>query len=232
MEKKSHIYAAIGTVVFTGILLVILLFCGMSCAKEEKLEGLMVSFGDESEGWGEPTTVVENSSASDMASTNENMLTQEDESVALETEKNKEREKERQQQEAEKERLRHEANARVAGAFSSSASQTSQGTTTGESMSGNPMGKGNSGGHSWSLAGRSLLGSLLNPVYSGSQEGRVVVSIRVDSNGNVTDTKIAKGTTISDAKLLEASQKAARKAKFTEGKSVAMGEIVYRFVLN
>mgnify|MGYP001173729057 FL=1 len=227
MNKKANIYASIGTAIFAGLLLAILLLFGMSVSKEERLEGLMVSFGDELEGFGEQPAVAE--SAVEMPKIlpdAENLLTQEEESVNLEAE----REKEKQRKQAEEERRKKEAATQrmVAGAFSNS---TSAGTTIGDAMSGNPIGKGSSGGHSWSLAGRSLVGNLQTPNYTGLQEGCVIVAIRVDGNGNVTDTKIANGTTISDFELREAAKEAARKAKFTTGQSVAMGEIIYRFIL-
>ena len=107
-----------------------------------------------------------------------------------------------------------------------------QGTTSGEAMSGNPVGKGTSNGHSWSLKGRNILGGIVQPTFSGNQSGKIVVSIRVDAKGQVVDASIATGTTISDETLRRNTLDSARKTKFSLGKSGAYGTIVYIYKLN
>lgn len=232
MNKKANTYASIGTAIFAGLLLAILLLFGMSISKEERLEGLMVSFGDELEGFGEQFAVAESAVEMPKILPNaENLLTQEEESVNLEAERKKKKEKQRKQ--AEEERRKKEAAApqkMVVGAFNNS---TSSGTTTSDAMSGNPIGKGTSDGHSWSLAGRDLLGDLERPKNPNNQEGFIVVIISVDSDGNVIEATIAsQGNTIGDFASREAAKEAARKAKFTAGKSKAIGKIIYHFRLN
>lgn len=232
MNKKANIYASIGTAIFAGLLLAILLLFGMSISKEERLEGLMVNFGDELEGFGEQFAVAESAVEMPKILPNaENLLTQEEESVNLEAERKKKKEKQRKQ--AEEERRKKEAAApqkMVVGAFNNS---TSSGTTTSDAMSGNPIGKGTSDGHSWSLAGRDLLGDLERPKNPNNQEGFIVVIISVDSDGNVIEATIAsQGNTIGDFASREAAKEAARKAKFTAGKSKAIGKIIYHFRLN
>ena len=55
MKKISDIYASIGTIVVSIIVLLILLFCGISTSRDPIDEGLMVvSYGDVDDGYGTP----------------------------------------------------------------------------------------------------------------------------------------------------------------------------------
>ena len=105
------------------------------------------------------------------------------------------------------------------------------GTGTGESQQGNPVGKGSSGGNSWSLNGRSLTGRLVSPKYDKDVEGKVTVNIRVNENGNVTSAVIGSPTTISDAETRNAAKNAATNTRFTGGNGTAAGSITYNFRL-
>ncbi|MBE6322130.1 MAG: energy transducer TonB [Bacteroidales bacterium] len=102
------------------------------------------------------------------------------------------------------------------------------------STPGNPLGKwsGTSNGQSWSLSGRDLVGSIPKPAYIGNQEGTIVVLITVDNNGNVINTDIGKGTTISDKALRNECMAKARKIKFSANPKQTenqIGSITYRF---
>ena len=247
--KKSELYASVGTVVVCGIVLAILLLFGFSISKKDIDEGLMVSFGEEIEGFGQselvaPPTAVAPVVPPVSTPKNEDLMTQDDESVVLaakeKEKKRKEEERQRlleEQRRQEQQRIAAENQRKIdqakaaAGAFGKSPGAGS-GNTTGEGMQGNPAGSGSSGGHSWSLAGRSLNGGLPKPAYNGDEEGRVIVNIRVDRAGNVTDVSIASGTNISNKELRDASLQAAKRTKFTAGSDVAMGTITYQFRLN
>lgn len=189
----------------------------------------------------------------------EKLMTQDDEqSVALDEERKRKkreeearlaeerrlREEEAARQEEER-RLREAEEARIAAERAARAdavkslagnafSKTGegQGETTGASMQGNPAGHGSAGGNSWSLSGRDMVSRFYKPTYSSNEEGRIVISIRVDEKGNVTSAAIANGTTISDRALREASLEAAKKNKFSSGNGVAIGTITYNFILN
>jgi TonB family protein len=92
-----------------------------------------------------------------------------------------------------------------------------------------------SGGVEFSLAGRNPL-FLPKPKYEYQVEGKVVVEIRVDKNGNVTYARAGvKGSTTNDENLIKAAQEAALKAKFDISKSDAVftqtGTITYHFIL-
>jgi TonB family protein len=192
-------------------------------------------------------------------STAPNLLTQDDPSVAIEAERKKQEERQRQEQiKQEQIRLQQEkaareaaeklkaeqaakaaaANALAAGAFGGGGQDASGmgpgGGGTGNTP-GNPLGKGSGlvGGTGWSLAGRDWKGGGMSPSYVGSQTGVIIVSIRVDKNGNVIAASIKqKGTTISDADQRAECIRTAKQAKFSTANGAtedALGEITYRF---
>ncbi len=122
------------------------------------------------------------------------------------------------------------ANNLMGGAFSSNtSSSTGSGNTHGDTMQGNPVGKGTSNGHGWSLSGRSLKGNLITPFARGVQEGVVVISIKVDEAGKVIDAQQANGTTISEKQTIQACIDASRKAVFSAGDRQVVGSITYKF---
>ena len=114
------------------------------------------------------------------------------------------------------------------GANADNASATSAATSKG-----NPVGKnfGSVDGNMWSLQGRSVK-SMPKPSTEFKEQGKVVVSIRVDKAGNVVIASIGQGTTISDRYTQQLALDAARKAKFTEGDKEQIGSITYNFKLN
>lgn len=91
-----------------------------------------------------------------------------------------------------------------------------------------------SGGITFSLAGRNPL-YLPKPKYEYQVEGKVVVEIRVDRNGNVTYARAGvKGSTTNDENLIKAAQEAALKARFDSKSDAAFtqtGTITYHFIL-
>ena len=98
---------------------------------------------------------------------------------------------------------------------------------------GNPVGKnfGQVDGNMWSLQGRSVK-TMPKPSTDFLEQGKVVVSIRVDKAGNVVAASIGDGTTISDRYTQQLALDAARRAKFTEGYKEQIGSITYNFKLN
>lgn len=95
-----------------------------------------------------------------------------------------------------------------------------------------PGGEGN--GPRYSLAGRKA-NSLPVPRSSFQEDGKVVVEITVDRNGNVINAKPGvKGSTTSNSNLLEIARKAALQAKFnssSDSPEEQKGTIVYNFIL-
>jgi len=103
----------------------------------------------------------------------------------------------------------------------------------------NPNGKGSAhkgegadGENKWSLAGRGLVGNLPKPKDTFNQAGKVVVQISVDASGKVTEATVIGGD-ISDKATMQLAIDAAMKAKFTSDKSIKqVGTITYTFKFN
>ncbi|MDR0711229.1 MAG: TonB family protein [Prevotellaceae bacterium] len=118
---------------------------------------------------------------------------------------------------------------------SSSASSGNQGAPEGSPRSPSYSGSGLGEISGASLAGRSLNGKLPEPDYRIQQSGRVIVRIKVDREGNVVEAEARQeGSTIMDATLYEAAERAARRAKFSSsanGPLFQNGVITYVFKL-
>lgn len=108
-----------------------------------------------------------------------------------------------------------------------------QGQTNGTPEAKNYTGAGGAGnGISYNLGNRRAK-NLPKPAYNSQEQGKVVVKILVDKNGNVIRTSIKKGTNITDPGLRKLAQEAAQKAKFTPDSNapeVQQGEITYNFI--
>lgn len=250
--NKSNKYGILGSIVFCGIIVILLMFIFLPGKKAPEDEGIMVSFGESVEGSGREEIPASKPIEKPIVKTpppakpvKQELMTQTDNSLAIEEQKKKE--KVRKEQEAiEKQRAIEER--RIAeqkrkeqdaidkantmnGMFGNSTSSGS-GTSSGDTQQGNPVGKGSSGGNSWSLGGRNLMGSLVRPAYNQNVEGKITVTIRVDQNGNVTSASIGTPTTISDVQTRNAAIDAARNTRFTKGKDISTGSITYNFKLN
>lgn len=120
----------------------------------------------------------------------------------------------------------------------------SQGVTQGSGNQGKEGGDPNSnrydgtpgkGGAGFSLSGRSAK-ALPSPQATNNKEGKVVVKIWVDRNGNVTQVSAPeKGSTLTDAGYVQMSKAAAMKAKFSakeDAPETQTGTITYVFKNN
>ena len=105
------------------------------------------------------------------------------------------------------------------------------GSTEGNASQGKPTGVGSYG--TWDLGGRDMVGELPRPAYNIQEEGRVVVTIIVDPEGNVIDTRINNRTNTTNLQLRNAAEQAARKTKFNAigGENNQTGTITYYFKL-
>lgn len=84
----------------------------------------------------------------------------------------------------------------------------------------------------WDLGGRDIIGSLPRPSYDDVQaEGRVVVNITVNNEGNVVSVSINPRTNTINKKLQESALQAARRTKFSTvgGLNNQSGTITYYF---
>lgn len=116
----------------------------------------------------------------------------------------------------------------------------SEGNTTGEGNQGNPNGnpnatnyQGNGGsGNTFSLKGRKAA-SLPKPDYNNNRQGQIVVKIWVDQQGRVIRCDAPdKGSTITDASMVERAKQAALKARFNASQDAPeeqVGTITYIF---
>jgi TonB family protein len=85
------------------------------------------------------------------------------------------------------------------------------------------------------VKGRNVLGALPKPNGNGQDEGTVVVAIKVDQYGNVTEAKPgAQGTTVTNSTLWNAARAAAMKTHFNQSADAPVlqeGTITYIFKL-
>ena len=106
------------------------------------------------------------------------------------------------------------------------------GSVQGNSSQGATMGTGSYG--TWDLGGRNMMGELPRPLYEGIQdEGRVVVTITVDPEGNVIKTQINNRTNTTNLQLRKSAEEAALKTRFNavDGVNNQTGTITYYFKL-
>ena len=105
-------------------------------------------------------------------------------------------------------------------------------TGVGEGSGKGSGGEGGGSGISFSLAGRGSK-SLPEPTATSSENGSIVVEIRVDQEGNVVFAKaVWKGTTLTDTNLWRRCEQAAKKSKFTanpDAPELQKGTITYIF---
>ena len=115
-----------------------------------------------------------------------------------------------------------------------SAQEASEGFKAGQADGNTREGKteGTANAH---LKGRSVVGSLPKPAYGIQAEGTVVVQIKVDQYGNVTEAiPGAEGTTVTNKELWNAARNAAMKAHFNmkaDAPALQTGTITYIFKL-
>lgn len=236
--KRSEIFAYSGTAIVALIVLLILLLVvmpGMKATPED--DGVMISFGEAPDGGGMAPTSSQNiaNQSVPLPAQDENLLTQTDPSVSM-TETKKKTEPVQSTKTDTREQLRREQEALqkaddlIGGSFGSSTSSGS-GRNSSDQTAGNPVGSGSSGGNSWSLSGRNLMGSMPTPRYDQNVEGRITVEIRVNAGGEVISVSISRPTDISNRTLQQAALNAARQTRFSSGNGVSIGTITYNFKL-
>ena len=283
-EGKDRMISVVGTTVFHLLIILFLLFIyltpSISLQKPDDFGGVPVMFGNVPDAFGdneprgrgdgnvavqetqgatvsnEPAVVKGAEPKKTVASNNQTMTQNTEESVAIKAKKN---EKARQEAEATAERKRQEAEANriaqreaqtksqvsnnMAGAFGNGDGDGSRGNTSGTGTQGVPAGNasfgatsGVGGWGSFSLDGRSVVGrgGLIKPNYTANDYGTVVVDIVVDPKGNVVSAAIGKGTNTTSAALKNEALRASKATKFNAVSSGAnkKGSITYKFNLN
>lgn len=233
-EKKNKIISASITALLMVIVLIICFSFGYQPPDPPIPEnGVEVNLGDSDMGIGEnsepsssvPTPPTPYRESSDNTPVDEQVMTQNNEETTSIAQKDNPKDNTKADN-AQPEKPKEPAiNKKALFKGSNNKNTTgSQGVTQGIGDQGKPDGNPNSqsfsgqagnGGSSYNLSGRSVK-SLPQPNYSSNDQGKVVVEIWVDPNGNVTRVSApAKGSTITKANLVEHAKAAARKAKFS-----------------
>jgi TonB family protein len=164
----------------------------------------------------------------------------------------KEKERKRLEEEEENRRRREEElrkkeeaiSNRVSNAFGTASSKQSQQGDASPSTAnqGNPFGNSDAGAYqnttggfgTFNLNGRYIgQGGLPRPTDNGQEEGKIVINITVDPDGNVIFAEIGKGTNIDRAPMRKSALEAARRAKFNKIKDTdnQNGTITYIYKL-
>jgi len=276
MKKRDNLYSILITILFHAAVLALLWFLVIKTVVPDQSEGgVLVNFGnvDEAAGTFEPApaeTAAEETQPKETVpqpavtqptppakAVKEDVITQEDESVAIEAKKKKEELKKKANLEAEQkrkeaaeaaeqkrladEKLKKEQaiSSKVAGAFGSG--KASQGSAAkGSGNQGSPFGNSDSGANkgvggygSFNLNGRSLGAGLPRPSYTVQEEGRIVINIVVNPSGNVISAEIGRGTNIDNASMRSSALSAAKRAKFNSisGVNNQSGTITYDYKL-
>lgn len=253
--EKSKLYGVIGSAIFCLLTFLILWFVYMPALERHiEEEGIMVSFGDNIDGLGFGDMIAGEEELSAQATLppqeaeQQELITQTREKTVSvpkqqtnprTTKRTNDYDLQRQEQQrrdaaaAAEARRKAEAAARsenlIGSAFGSGGEGS--GTTSGDTRQGNPAGSGTSGGHGWSLSGRSLIGSLATPAYPSNVEGKITVSIRVNASGVVTSATISSPTNISDVQTRRSAESAAKATRFSSGSGISVGTITYNFRL-
>ena len=99
-----------------------------------------------------------------------------------------------------------------------------------------PMVEGSSSSNNITLNGRKVVGTIAKPEYTVQESGTVVVSIWVDTYGNVVKAQPgAEGTTVDNSELLNSARKAALATHFNadaDAPALQKGTITYIFKLS
>lgn len=249
----------LGTIIFHNILLLILVFFGFTKPKPlPGIEGITIDFGYEESGQGMADLQDESAAeqvipekAEVITEAEEDIVTQDfEEAPAVVKKKTEEKKKENVEKPVEPEEKPVEkpkqvnAKALYKGKDKDSESDASDGKAKDYGNTGVPDGSKDSNtnsiglsygsGISFSLEGRDGI-SLPKPELNYQKQGKVVVEITVDRQGNVVNANSGvKGSTTLDTYLLNAAKKAALKSKFTSKPDAPFhqkGNITYHFKL-
>ncbi|MFH2143239.1 MAG: hypothetical protein ABIJ97_12505 [Bacteroidota bacterium] len=228
---KKNKNGLIGTIVFHGLLMLVLLFFGFTEPQEQfpDPEGIVIDFGNSDQGLGdiEPESfnnenAVQNNSNPE--NTEESIMTQDfEESANIEKTTNLNQENTNPEVNNEEKVTEPEVNKNAL--YQGNNNATSEGNNNDGGNMGRPDGldtdnytDGNGkDGIGYSLTGRTPVGKFPKPDYPpGNVSGKVVLNIKVDKYGKVISVTPGKGTTATDERLIVAAKKAAWQVKFNE----------------
>lgn len=256
--KKNRLYAALATLFYVVFWVVLILFVTFKInVREDMGEGILINFGSTETGFGaddlpnsdELADAARSQQSAAEQNPAEQMTQQIEEAPAVvptpnttqptTTQPTPARTTPAEEQPVEQPR---EVDQRALFPGRSDSNATSEGTSGGPGnqgdLAGDPTGShagtgtGNSG-HSFNLSGRSLVGALPRPDYPVREEGRIIIEVRVNQQGNVESASFRSvGSTTTNSSLVNAALAAARKARFNdvgESASLQVGTITYNF---
>ena len=252
-DQKNHRVAGwVVTVVFHALVLVFFAFFGLTYQDPPPEEGIALDFGYEDQGFGQSTqSAVEPVPPTPEDPTEATAVTQDvDPTDVSVSDKPKTKPVERPKptetttQQPVKPQPSNALSSRL-NKLKTTGTGSGQGTTAGGgdqgSPTGTPGGGGAGNGSGTQGMGDYRLGSRSanvrpRPVYDCEDEGRVVVKVSVDRNGNVISAEPGVGgSTTSSSCLLDRAKQAALKTKWQadpDALETQIGTIVYRFEKN
>ena len=249
---KNRRKAIIGTVLFHIGLLLCFIFMGLTYQiPPPPEEGITINFGYQDFGSGseQAEQIVEKQEITPQEIVNNNPVVEDISTQDIEetpTTKLKEQlEKPKEVNKIEEKKPEPVVNTKALYPGKKQNNSNSQGISEGQGDQGSQDGDPNSNaytgggtgtnGIAYQLGGRTIA-EIKKPNYDSQQQGKVVVTIRVDRNGKVISaTPGAKGSTTTNAYLYSKAKEAALKTTFeanTTAPEIQVGTIIYNFKLN
>ena len=249
---KNRRKAIIGTVLFHIALLLCFIFMGLTYQiPPPPEEGITINFGYQDFGSGseQAEQIVEEQEITPQEIVNNNPVVEDISTQDIEetpTTKLKEQlEKPKEVNKIEEKKPEPVVNTKALYPGKKQNNSNSQGISEGQGDQGSQDGDPNSNaytgggtgtnGIAYQLGGRTIA-EIKKPNYDSQQQGKVVVTIRVDRNGKVISaTPGAKGSTTTNAYLYSKAKEAALKTTFeanTTAPEIQVGTIIYNFKLN
>ncbi|MGB1988203.1 MAG: energy transducer TonB family protein [Flavobacteriales bacterium] len=249
---KNRRKAIIGTVLFHIGLLLCFIFMGLNYQiPPPPEEGITINFGYQDFGSGseQPEQIVEEQEITPQEIVNNNPVVEDISTQDIEetpTTKLKEHlEESKEVKKIEEKKPEPVVNTKALYPGKKQNNSNSQGISEGQGDQGSQDGDPNSNaytgggigknGIAYQLGGRTIA-EIKKPNYDSQQQGKVVVTIRVDRNGKVISaTPGAKGSTTTNAYLYSKAKEAALKTTFeanTTAPEIQVGTIIYNFKLN
>lgn len=249
---KNRRKAIIGTVLFHIALLLCFIFMGLTYQiPPPPEEGITINFGYQDFGSGSEQVeqIVEEQEITPQEIVNNNPVVEDISTQDIEetpTTKLKEQlEKPKEVNKIEEKKPEPVVNTKALYPGKKQNNSNSQGISEGQGDQGSQDGDPNSNaytgggtgtnGIAYQLGGRTIA-EIKKPNYDSQQQGKVVVTIRVDRNGKVISaTPGAKGSTTTNAYLYSKAKEAALKTTFeanTTAPEIQVGTIIYNFKLN
>ncbi|MBP5583748.1 MAG: hypothetical protein J6X43_07330 [Bacteroidales bacterium] len=249
--EKNNTYGIIGTIVVHGIVLLILLLFGFAPPKVEfpEPDGILVDFGDlvvgDSDGAAESAVSTPTASTPHV---NESPVVTQDAtpSIPVHAPKTTVEETTPEISPEEQERIRQEEEFKAK--MDALAGRMNQGDGTGNEGSagnsstgsesgtpGNPNGSGNTGntkGNPGNPYGNSDAVHLVKPTNTQNCDNPIVLTITVNSQGNVVDIKKVEPA-LSEQSCIEAAKAAAKKTTFQpDSKEIRYAKITYEYTMS